>query len=65
MCPMMMTGYIAIQQYFDKKRALVTSVAETFSHTAVFIWPLVFRTVLDVYGMRGAYLILGKSMELS
>lgn len=54
---------VAVQCYFDKKRALASGIHTAGLSVGVFIWPFVSRLLIDYYGWRGAMAILG-AMQL-
>ncbi|XP_078310874.1 monocarboxylate transporter 13-like isoform X4 [Crassostrea virginica] len=48
---------VILGRYFKKYRGLATTLANFGASTGVFIFPLVLRSLIDFYGLRGALII--------
>ena len=51
------TEYIILQENIKKNIVFATSVATTGYAIGGFIWPIVYKLLLDTYAWRGAFLI--------
>nr|XP_022288359.1 monocarboxylate transporter 12-like [Crassostrea virginica] len=48
---------VILGRYFKKYRGLATTLANFGASTGIFIFPLVLRSLIDFYGLRGALVI--------
>lgn len=54
-----LTALIAVTMYFEKRRALATSIAVTGSALGSFFIPPLFDVLITYYGWRGSLLLFG------
>lgn len=50
---------VVLGRYFEKKRAIATSLGELGTSFAYLVYPPMVRFLLDTYGLRGALAIVG------
>jgi predicted MFS family arabinose efflux permease len=56
---------VAVGYYFDKKRTLAMGIAVCGSGLGTFILPPINRMLMNEYGWKGAFLILGGKSQKS
>ncbi|KAH9494465.1 hypothetical protein Btru_020079 [Bulinus truncatus] len=52
------TPFVALTQYFDKRRALATSISTCGASMGGVVFPLIFRRLLDEYAFEGGVLMM-------
>ncbi|KAK0055582.1 monocarboxylate transporter 5 [Biomphalaria pfeifferi] len=52
------TPFVALTQYFDKRRALATSISSCGASLGGVVFPLLFRRLLDDYAFEGGVLLI-------
>ena len=52
-----MSTQVEVQRNFKERRALATGLLSTGISIAFFVWPPVFRQLINFYGWRGAFII--------
>ncbi len=54
-----LAAIVAVQQYFDKKRAFATGIVSSGLSLGIFVWSPVTRFLIDKYNWQGALLLEG------
>lgn len=52
------TPFVALTQYFDKRRALATSISTCGASLGGVVFPLLFRRLLDDYAFEGGVILI-------